>query len=395
MSFSVFLLINDLKVRKVMTWNRSTAKILKVLLLMAVFFSFAFSASAEIEGELIINGGPVAILAYVERNSERSIFHIVFDSHQGFSEIQVFEPTVNGQFCTLGSHWNSDTIRLNENEPTEANIEVLYDFADILPEEVTFRFSIDGRISTPVLFTWEGDALSIHPASFLEKTDEDPLAVTLIQTPTDMKSYEFLFVDKLAEDDLLLLDDVLVFVNRIVSIDGSARLEELCTIKPEINVHDEIMARFSGLALRTQNEPDYLFPTFENSVENGIILVKPLTLYGNSIFYATLSILIGQEKNIASIDAYQIESSDINGRFQNIPRSLFSSIQLRARNWEMGTDGNMPDFEQNQMRVIKFDLTEPLIFELIPAKSIGKLKVFFQYYLSDGRIIVHEAAVEN
>ncbi len=358
-------------------------KALLVFLSAALVFLYGPGKAGMLQYE-----GEEILLVSCEGEPGRADLEIsLADPGEAGKEVYLLDPLFNGVEGVFPDEWLSGSIRLQPGERTEWTVSILSDDPDELPETVSFRFCLDGIIFTPVTVSFP-DQRCIPG----ERPEPDGrILLTEVEAPEEIRDTKPEEVsDRLAPEEVPLLDYAQA---RVCFLKGNV-LRLIATLPAEVQESGEAEASFSGFALTLAGRNECPLSVTESREEEGTAWAfDNIGLYSDTVYFALLSGRAGIKEGKVSVTEQTTEAVEFR-KAAEVPFELFTNGNVSSLCYlpdpedREGPADCRPDFDI-------LDMTEPLRLALVPAKELGEIYVFFEYYLTDDRTIIHPAVPLN
>ena len=327
---------------------------------------------AETGADVLIDDGGLRVeLLSAEASPGAAVLRVRLFSDADAALLTLLDPWVNGAPAGLSDGWGSEFIDLTAPGGDTAEIRLVTDDPDEVPETLSLRFQRDGVVSSPAQITLSQAGAAVRKASF--EPQEEPLVAPIA------------WEAGAADCGWTIVDDAppqgYGSATARVCLRTALGDEQLCAVEAYPGEDGGVYAGYSGLSLTAAGA---IVSTRERS--DSAIRTEGLTLTAQWIFSAelTATLRIGVEAAELSIVSAELEEP-----ISACPRAAFDTLLLRRNVWEAreSADG---------LRLVGLDsvfgetaLRAPLELRAVPVRSLGEIAVYVEYEFADGSLIAH------
>ena len=360
-------------------------RILCLLILIAAlpWAAAAGGAPALLEGESLL----VALEGFESAEGEAVLLVACRNDSDEEVTLTLIEPEVNGEPAGFRYGWGGDELTLPARADSSAEIVLQPDSAREVPQRVSLRFVMDGRISSRGTVDSQED-LRVETASFELGAQEPQMLETAVSAPADADGYRRVYSDSAPGRDAPL-EYARALICLRAAEDGGGLLTHLCTVEAVVDEEGTASASYSGLALALDGDGAFPLRTFEHADGTAFADAGPLELSGPGVFYAVMDFsLLWTEAGWATSNAL-VESSELGGPCSVVPCALFDSVQCARDIWRPVLEGGEADLALEGNASWRAGAGQPLRLGLVPAEELGEIAVCFEYCYADGHAVIH------
>ncbi len=302
-------------------------------------------------------------------------------------EILFLIPKIDGVDTVFFSNWASEEWVLPPQAGTDGVLQLRGVRENTVPDTLSFRIACDGKLSAPIVLSYGSDDGAVQ---ILYEDAEPSVFQPSILTDWESEPESLLIEDRISPEEAALLD----YGQAWVCLNTPDGLAPFCRIPLQVTDQGEATALFEGIAYVTQEAPGFpLTGRQEDTPDGPAFRTDPITLTGESVYYATLQLVITKASDGSRLLSDLLLTSDeLGGAYHQAPLAIADQAELMLRIME-----NSPEPRNTaDIRTELISLEHPLSLTACDAFSLGDLSIYCEYFFRDGSDIVHPVyAVSN
>lgn len=282
----------------------------------------------------------------------------------------LFAPKLDGQDAGFAGGTANVILSLAPLEERAVSLTIEADRPAGLPDQASFRFSLEGRITTEAVLSLTGPA--VQPAGPVPREEE--ILSPLVTLAGEAGNGPVTLTDPVPPDHMPESACARICLKET---DGTLRL--LATLPARTDPDGRTTACFSGWALALDGETPFLLSAKEETDETGTVWTAgPVGLFSDTIYFATLSARVLREHDAPDAQAEAALEADEFGRVSRAPYALFEEGTVSALTYDGPGDG----------ATRSLFIGGPLRLTLLPARTLGEILCVFEYDLPDGTVVI-------
>ncbi len=293
--------------------------------------------------------------------------------------ITLIAPEMNGAAASFEGMTASQAVRLAPGAEQETIVTILADNPRETPEDVSFRFCIDRRITTKT-------AVDVTAPSAEAAEQPSPEAQTLIVDLDEASACPVILLrDMLPPDEAAQLVDARVQVC-LQEPDG---LLILLTAPAEVSADGQATARIAAaVPVLSMDKP---FPmTSDQVTKDGKTtwLASRISLYSDAIYFCVLALQFEMAED-GGITCRQAFSAEEFGTADAAPYDLFEAGNVSSLKY-MTNKTTLLDAAARMDGVFQpLRVTGPLRVSMQPLAALGEIVYYFEYFMDDASSVIH------
>ena len=294
--------------------------------------------------------------------------------------IRFLLPQINGVDTFFSNQWIGEELLLLAGQETTKHLQIVKDLPETESTTLSFRVSWKGKLSVPVVIDLE----KLENTQIITFDEQEPSAVSIDISSNFSNSPESILIfDQITEKEKSKLESGQAWI----CIKKESGLLPFCRISLQVNDEGEASAMFAGVAFVPKENPDLPIAVSQEYKDGKIVFrSEKIELTGPSIFYAAMKLSISQKSDASyAITEQTFISDELGGSYPMVPLALVDRAESILQVKEDATTTG----ETQSVLSSFISLDQPLSLAVCDALSLGRIRIFCEYFFYDGSSLVH------